>query len=129
MLINWDQVDPAGSIRAGAMRKFVTGQQSSVVWVDTKPTAEFDGRPHRHVHEQWIVVVAGRLSVACDGVKSDLRAGDVAYIAANSWHVAVGVGSEGARYLEFSTPPRLDLLPASIVPNAMEFFPITDSPR
>lgn len=76
MVIDWDEIPQAQSIRAGATRKFVTGQRSSVVRVVTEPTASFDGRPHRHPHEQWIVVTEGRLQVVCADDKFDPGAGD-----------------------------------------------------
>lgn len=123
MLIDWDRVSQAPSMRAAAVRKFVTGQHSSVVHVVTEPTARFDGRPHRHFHEQWIVVIAGRLQVTCGGTEFDLGTGDVVFVPSNVWHAAVGVGPRGATYLEFSAPPRLDLLPDGIVPSALEFPP------
>lgn len=121
MLIDWEKMMPAESLRAGAVRRFATGQQISVVYVETDPQAQFDGRPHRHPHEQWVVVTAGLLRMARDGSRFELSEGAVAFFPANSWHAAVGVGPAGARYLEFSAPPRLDLLPDSLVPNALEF--------
>ncbi|GGU50509.1 cupin domain-containing protein [Streptomyces lavendofoliae] len=121
MLIDWDKMMPTGSLRAGAVRRFATGQQISVVYVETDPQARFDGRPHRHPHEQWVVVTAGLLGMTCDDNRFELSEGEVAFLPANSWHAAVGVGPSGARYLEFSAPPRLDLLPDSLVPDALEF--------
>jgi quercetin dioxygenase-like cupin family protein len=94
-----------------------------VVSVETEPTAEFDGRAHRHPNEQWVVVIDGQLRMTCDGNELDLRVGDVVYVPPDSWHAAVGVGPDGARYLEFSAPPRLDLLPDSVVPSPVEFAP------
>jgi mannose-6-phosphate isomerase-like protein (cupin superfamily) len=123
VFINWDGIPQTQSIRAGAVRRFATGQHSSVVHVVTEPTAAFDGRPHRHPHEQWIVVTAGRLQVTCADEKFDLGVGDVVFVPSNVWHAAVGVGQEGATYLEFSSPPRLDLVPNGIVPSALEFPP------
>jgi mannose-6-phosphate isomerase-like protein (cupin superfamily) len=129
VLIDWDGLPQAQSIRIGAERKFVTGQHSSVVHVSTQPDADFDGRPHRHPHEQWIVVTAGRLQISCADNKFDLSAGDVVFVPSHVWHAAVGVGPEGATYLEFSSPPRLDLVPHGILPSALEFPPERADPR
>jgi mannose-6-phosphate isomerase-like protein (cupin superfamily) len=108
-------------MRAGASRRVVTGEFSSVVRVLTEPDAIFDREEHRHPNEQWLVVVRGRLQVVCDGREHDLRAGDVVFFPAHAWHAAVGVGDEGCEYLELSAPGRLDLLPGALVPCPMEF--------
>ncbi|GAA2959946.1 hypothetical protein [Streptomyces enissocaesilis] len=75
MLIDWDEMMPAGSLRAGAVRRFATGQRISVVYVGTDPQARFDGRPHRHPHEQWAVATAGPLSMTCDDSRFELSEG------------------------------------------------------
>jgi quercetin dioxygenase-like cupin family protein len=121
MLIDWEQAPATHSMRAGASRRVVSGLHTTVVRVETAPTARFDGVPHRHLNEQWVVVVGGRLRLTCGDEEFDLRCGDVVHVPAGSWHAAVGVGAEGARYLEFSTPPRPDLLPGSLAPSPLEY--------
>jgi quercetin dioxygenase-like cupin family protein len=121
MLIDWDKAARASSMRPLTERRVVTGQQVSVVRVDTEASAKFNSKPHRHHNEQWVVVTAGQLRMTCDDQEFELSTGDVVFIPSHSWHAAVGVGSQGARYLEFSAPPRLDLLPDSLVPSALEF--------
>src|SRR5260221_568347 len=110
-------------MRAGASRRVVSGQHSSVVRVVTEPAAPFDGEQHRHVNEQWLVVIRRPLRGVCDDREVDVEAGDLVFFPANSWHAAIGVGPDGCEYLELSAPPRLDLLPGGLMPSPMEFRP------
>ncbi|QNP68114.1 cupin domain-containing protein [Streptomyces roseirectus] len=121
MFLDWNSQPETHRMRAGASRHVASGQHSSVVRVVTDPGAEFDGRPHRHPHEQWVVVTAGELTLSCGEKKHTLGAGDVLFVPGGQWHAALGVGEQGAVYLEFSAPPRLDLLPGSVLPSALEF--------
>jgi mannose-6-phosphate isomerase-like protein (cupin superfamily) len=121
MLVDWRTAPRAVRMRPGADRWTVSGQHSSLVRVLTEPTAVFDGEQHRHLNEQWLVVIRGRLRIICDDMALELAAGDVAFFPANSWHAAMGVGPDGCEYLELSAPPRLDLLPGSLIPSPMEF--------
>jgi quercetin dioxygenase-like cupin family protein len=118
MLVDWSSAPNAYSMRAGASRQVVSGAQSTVVRIVTEPGTAFDGKPHRHPHEQWIVVTAGELSVEVGDEPYTLRTGDVVYVSGGIWHAATGVGPAGATYLEVSAPPRL---PGSLVPSPMEF--------
>ena len=120
-MVNWDRAPQAIAMRAGADRQVVSGQHSSVVRVVTEPGARFDGEQHRHVNEQWLIVIRGRLRVSCGDQEMDVRPGELVFFPANSWHAAIGVGPDGCEYLEVSAPPRLDLLPGALVPSPMEF--------
>jgi quercetin dioxygenase-like cupin family protein len=123
LFIDWDHAPLAESMRAKATRRVVSGRQTSVLRVTTEPDAHFDGRQHRHPNEQWVVVLDGRLRMSCAGTEREMGPGDVLYVPTDAWHAALGVGDQGARYLEISTPPRLDLLPGSLVPSPLEFDP------
>ncbi|SRR6266700_5159294 len=121
MLIDWQQAPLTHSIREDAPRRVVSGAHISVVRVVTAPTARFDRVQHRHVNEQWLVVTSGTLRVICAGEEVEVGPGDVVYFPSESPHAAVGVGAEGAEYLEFSAPPRFDLLPGSVVPTPLGY--------
>lgn len=127
MLVDWRRAPVCDGLRAGAERRVVSGARSSVVYVETSATATFDGVVHRHEHEQWVVVLEGTLVIRCDEEDVDAVAGDLVYIPPQSWHGAVAVGEAGARYLELSAPPRVDLLPGSLVASPLELrSPVRD---
>jgi quercetin dioxygenase-like cupin family protein len=121
MLIDWADAPRAPGMRRGATRRVVSSEHSTVVHVDSDADASFDGVAHRHDHEQWVIVTAGMLRLRCGDAESELRAGDVVHVPSRQWHAATGVGPDGARYLEISVPPRLDLLPGSLVASPLEF--------
>jgi quercetin dioxygenase-like cupin family protein len=121
MLINWADAPRAPGMRSGAERRVVTSEQATVVHVVTEPNALFDGVAHCHDHEQWVVVTAGMLRFRCGDSESEMHVGDLVYVPPRQWHAATGVGPGGATYLEISTPPRLDLLPGSLVASPLEF--------
>jgi quercetin dioxygenase-like cupin family protein len=121
MLIDWADAPRAPGMRPGAERRVVTSEQATVVHVVTEPTAPFDGVAHRHDHEQWVVVTAGTLRFRCGDSETEMHAGDLVHVPPRQWHAATGVGRDGATYLEISVPPRLDLLPGSLVASPLEF--------
>jgi quercetin dioxygenase-like cupin family protein len=114
MIIDWDAVSESPGMRAGAARRSVAGERSSVTHIITAPTAEFDGRAHRHEHEQWLVMLEGELELLDDGDRYWVGPGDVVIFRRNTLHGAVGVGEAGARYLEIFAPARVDQLPGYV---------------
>ncbi len=61
--------------------------------------------PHRHVHEEVIVVREGTLEVTIAGRSSRLGAGSVAFMASNEEHGWRNVADTRARYLLFALGP------------------------
>nr|QDX19143.1 Cupin domain containing protein [Streptomyces candidus]QER90994.1 pyfR [Streptomyces candidus] len=116
MFIDWEKMPRTRSPRAKDSRRIASGQNMSFVRIEIEPTAEFTGETHWHMHEQWVVVLAGdvRMTVADEEVQ--LTTGDVLYIPIDAPHAPLAVGPAGATYLEIFAPPRMDLLPESIVP-------------
>lgn len=54
--------------------------------------------PHRHVHEEMLLVFEGELDVTIAGRTTRLGAGSAAYIASNDEHGWRNVGNSPARY-------------------------------
>ncbi|KZM75375.1 cupin domain-containing protein [Nocardia terpenica] len=104
------------SPRAKDSRRIASGQNMSFVRIEIEPTAEFTGQTHHHPHEQWVVVLGGEVRMSVAGEEVGLSTGDVLYIPIEAPHAPLGVGPAGATYLEIFSPPRMDLLPGSIVP-------------
>jgi len=121
MLIDWNLAPTAPALRPGARRRVVTTDRTTVVRVDTAADAPFDGVAHRHEQEQWVLLLAGSLHFRCAGTEARLRPGDLVHVPPRQWHAVTAVGADGARYLEISTPPRLDLLPGVLLASPLEF--------
>ncbi|MEU4333456.1 cupin domain-containing protein [Micromonospora lupini] len=121
MKINWDEAPLVGGGEFGVTRRFVFGQRMSCLQMAVTTPGPLDIKPHWHENEQWVVCTAGRIVFVCEDLELDLEAGDVAYIPAGKFHTATRAGEEGGVCLELSAPPRLDLVPGSIVPSALRF--------
>ena len=121
MRINWadHEVLPAEGI--ALTRRLAFGQEISCLQVIGPESGKLNLPPHWHENEQWVVVTAGSVNFECEGKEYELSAGDVALIPARHRHTATQVGEQGATLLEFSAPPRLDLVPGSILPSSMHF--------
>ncbi len=119
MKINWadHQVLPAEGI--ALTRRLALGQEISCLQVVAASSGRLNMTPHRHSNEQWVVCVNGSVSFVCGDTEYQLGAGDVAFIPAGLPHTATSVGAAGATLLELSAPPRLDLVPGSLVPSSM----------
>jgi quercetin dioxygenase-like cupin family protein len=116
LFIDWTAAPATRSPREKDSRRIASGQNISVVRIEIEPTAEFTGKTHGHFHEQWVVVLGGQVRMTVDGAESELGPGDVLYIPSHAEHAPLSVGPRGAQYLEIFSPPRMDLLPESIVP-------------
>lgn len=116
MVIDWSAVPSCRSPREGDTRRIASGEHISMVRIEIRPDAEFTGVAHSHPHEQWAVVLAGQVQMVVGGQVSWLEPGGVLYIPVHTDHAPLAVGPLGATYLEIFSPPRLDLLPGSLVP-------------
>lgn len=121
MRIDWSQATTGPGMRQGATRTSVAAERSSVTRVTTTADAEFDGRTHRHDHEQWLVMLNGALELTDDGERYWVTAGDVVLFPRHTWHAAVGVGDAGAEYLEIFTPARYDQLHGYVAQSPLEW--------
>ena len=54
--------------------------------------------PHKHVHEEIMVVVAGTVEANMDGVKHTVPAGSVVVFGSNQMHNARNAGANPCRY-------------------------------
>ncbi|HEY8583490.1 MAG TPA: cupin domain-containing protein [Capillimicrobium sp.] len=121
MRIDWSTIPQAPGMRPGATRQWVAGEQVSLTRVVTAPDAVFDGRLHRHDHEQWLVMLAGELTLRIDGEQFAVTTGDLVIFPSRCVHGAVAVGPEGAEYLEWFAPARYDGLPGWVARSPLEW--------
>lgn len=119
--IDWDAMPFGRALRQGQTSQWAAGERCSVQRAVVSADAVFDGRVHRHEHEQWVVVIEGLLTLRLDEELHDLRPGDLVFIPGWQWHGAAGVGAEGAVYYEWFVPARFDGLPGSFVPTPLEW--------
>lgn len=63
---------------------------------------------HSHPHEQYTVVISGRLQYVLGEESQVLQAGDVVHVPSDVWHEATAL--EDAVVLEFFHPVRQDLM-------------------
>lgn len=64
---------------------------------DLKP-GDAPHAPHRHVHEEMIMIPEGTIEVTINGKSTTLGPGSVAYVASNDPHGWKNVGQDRARY-------------------------------
>jgi quercetin dioxygenase-like cupin family protein len=55
--------------------------------------------PHRHAHEEVIVLYQGDVDVLQENIHRKAHAGDVIFLASNEWHNFTNVGTTDAKYL------------------------------
>ena len=54
--------------------------------------------PHRHVHEEIVMMHQGRVDATIEGVTTRLTPGSVVYVASNEFHGWRNVGTEPSQY-------------------------------
>lgn len=83
-------------------RRFFMGETHGGFTVETHETILGAGvethEPHRHAHEEIIIVVEGRVETYVDGRTEVVEAGSVIFYGSNQMHSARNVGSIPARY-------------------------------
>ena len=121
MKIDWDAYEVLPAQGIALARRFASGQEMSCLRVEASDEGDLNLPPHWHNNEQWVVAIEGTIGFSCEGEQYELSAGDVAYIPSGKKHTATHVGPHGAVLLEFSAPPRLDLIPGSIIPSSMRY--------
>ena len=117
----WDRVAAATGMRPGAEQRVVAGNHLSVAHITMAPDAVFDGRLHHHDNDQLIVGVSGVLRLRVGDDEVELGPGDVVFVPGGVRHGSVGVGPEGAAYLDVFAPARVDQLPGWRGPSPLRF--------
>jgi len=66
------------------------------------PAGEAPHDPHRHVHEEILLLLEGTLETVIEGKRSEIGPSCVAYIASNEMHGWRNTGKTPARYYVFT---------------------------
>ena len=84
------------------IRQMLKGETHSGFLIDLHVTELAAGQmphaPHRHVHEELVMIREGELEVTIAGRTSRLGAGSAAYLASNVEHGWKNIGTTPARY-------------------------------
>jgi quercetin dioxygenase-like cupin family protein len=72
--------------------------------------------PHRHAHEEVVVIQAGQLDLFLGGKVSRAKAGDIVFLASNEWHAMRNAGTTESKYLVVRMDAR------NLVPDAQPYM-------
>ena len=96
------QARPSGPDRKNRARAMLDGKTHTGYRIEMHQTELAPGMaphpPHRHVHEEMILIWQGTLEVTISGQKSTLGPGSAAYIASDEEHGWRNVGATQASY-------------------------------
>jgi len=100
-LFSYDQL-PVQKNSTTEIRQMVTGATHSGYRIDLHETALAPGQmphaPHRHVHEELLLIREGTIEVTVGTKTSRLGPGSSVYVASNEEHGWKNVGSTPAKY-------------------------------
>jgi quercetin dioxygenase-like cupin family protein len=92
-------VRSSGPSRQRAVFDGVTGRGLGVeLHLTELPPGQAPHAPHRHVHEEMILIREGTMEVTIDGKSARLGPGSVAFVASNEEHGWRNVGDTRAEY-------------------------------
>jgi quercetin dioxygenase-like cupin family protein len=66
--------------------------------ISTLPPGEMPHPPHRHIHEEMMLIKQGRLQFTISGQVSTVEEGSAVYINSNELHGMKNVGDVAAQY-------------------------------
>lgn len=93
---------PVKQTRSNATRQILSGATHNGYHFDIHMTDLAPGEaphpPHRHVHEEMIMIQEGTMEVTINGNSATLGPGSVAYVASNDHHGWKNVGQGRSRY-------------------------------
>ena len=97
----WEDLTPRKNGNA-VSRQMMTGDTHTGYRLDLHetelPPGQMPHAPHRHVHEELLLIREGQLEVTIAGKMSRLGPGSTAYLASNQEHGWKNVGNLPARY-------------------------------
>lgn len=101
-------------IRPGLTGAVIDGERSTAVRWEFPPSMERTGIHQHDEHEQFGIVVGGRIELTIGGVTSQLGAGEMYYVPKGIPHGGtVVIGDEPAVVIDFFSPPREEYVRAA----------------
>jgi len=98
----------AETVRAGAQRKIVVGNELMLVLWNFEPNQT--SAPHSHPNEQLLYVIEGEGEFQLETQKTKLKAGDIVHIPPNESHGFVAIGNKPLTIIDIFHPIREDFL-------------------
>ncbi len=105
--VDWDAL-PWTPVRPGVERKVFTGEGATLALHRLMPGHE--PRPHSHVHEQIVLILAGTIRFHVDGEQHLVGPNGLLAIPPNAEHWGEVVGDEPVLNLDIFTPKRPEYL-------------------
>ncbi len=121
-LYDWTNFPEVTGLREGTTRRAVSGEKLSVITAEITADCEFKKNTlHRHDAEQFFIMLEGDLQLQVEQERFWVKPGQFVYIPGGAYHSAIGVGSNGCKYIEIFSPPRFDQLIGYVGPSPLEF--------
>ena len=104
--VAWDNVpeDALPSETGEVLRRFVGGQQMTIARISFSDGASTV--PHKHLNEQFSMVLQGEMEFTIDGQTETVREGQIIFLPSNSFHGARA--NTASVVLDMFAPPRAD---------------------
>jgi quercetin dioxygenase-like cupin family protein len=101
-------------VRPGLFGAVLEGDQSTLVRWEFPPGQPRTGTHSHDEHEQYGILVSGRIEMEIDGEPTELRTGDIYWVPAGMPHGRTLVlGDEPAIVLDVFVPPRTEYVAAA----------------
>ena len=106
----WDDLDAEDHGRSPSLCKIkaITGEKLQLVWARIDPAGEYV--MHSHPHEQFGVVVEGRMKLHVGGQEKVVGPGDMWYAPPNTVHGGKLLDGRGVTFIDIFTPVREDVV-------------------
>ncbi|MFC1491766.1 cupin domain-containing protein [Nitrospinota bacterium] len=117
----WDDFPRKENPRKGNSGEVVSTENVLVKRGRIQAGTQFSGSLHRHPHDQFMVMLEGKMGMRIGDEDGWVEPGGFAAVPGNVFHGVTGVGPEGAVYLEILAPGRLEYLPGYVGPDKNEY--------
>ena len=101
-IFKWEEVERVKSMSGGQVGQLLSGEHMHLVRAVYPPGSIYE--MHSHPHEQFSVLLSGRLRLTVGDQTREIAAGDGWYAAANVPHGGVVLGDESAVFVDVYSP-------------------------
>jgi len=107
---NWDDLhaEDHGLPESLCTIKAITGEKLQLIWARFEPGGEYE--THSHPHEQFSLMIAGRMLLRVGDEEKEVGPGDIWYAAPNVVHGGALLGEEPVIFVDVFTPIREEVL-------------------
>lgn len=98
---------PTIDLAPGIKAHIVSAEKITLSFASAEPNAQLS--PHRHEHEQMLLVLDGAIDFVIEGKQYHIEKGEVVILPSNTEHGAYFT-DKGARVIDVFSPPRQDFV-------------------